>query len=81
MNVSLDERWQRFIEEAVKSGRYRSGSEVVNEGLRLAEARDAKLAALRETIQASLAEGGSFTDEEVGQAIEERAAELARQGY
>jgi hypothetical protein len=36
-----------------------------------------KLAALRETIQASLAEGGSFTDEEVAQAIEQRAAELA----
>jgi antitoxin ParD1/3/4 len=65
MNVSIGERWEGFIEQAVKAGRYGSASEVVREGLRLVEEREAKLASLRETIQASLARGGSFSDEEV----------------
>ena len=69
------------MDEAVRSGRYGSESEVVREGLRLVERRDAKRAALRETIQASLAEGGSFTDAEVEQAIEADLAELANQGF
>ena len=80
MNVSVGDRWQKFIDEAVKSGRYASESEVLREGLRLVEERDAKLAALRETIQASLAEGGSFTAAEVEQAIEERVVQLEKQG-
>lgn len=81
MNVSIGQRWQRFVENAVESGRYGSASEVVREGLRLVEEREAKLKALREMVEASIAEGGNFTDEEVGEAIEERAAELAKQGY
>jgi antitoxin ParD1/3/4 len=80
MNVSIGERWQDFVERAVKSGRYGSASEVVREGLRLVEEREAKLQALRETIHASLAEGGSFTDDEVGQAIEAELADLAQGG-
>ena len=77
MNVSIGERWQEFVERAVKSGRYGSASEVVREGLRLVEEREAKLQSLRETIEASLAEGGSFTDEQVGQAIEAELADVA----
>jgi antitoxin ParD1/3/4 len=79
MDISIDERWQRFVVEAVRSGRYGSESEVVREGLRLLEERDSKLTALRATIQASLAERGSFTDDEVAQALEERAVELEKQ--
>ena len=81
MNVSLGQRWQRFVDEAVRSGRYASESEVLREGLRLVEERDAKLAALRETIQASLAEGGSLTSEEVHEAIEAEFRELAKLGF
>jgi antitoxin ParD1/3/4 len=47
MNVSLEERWEDFVETAVKSGRYGSASEVVREGLRLVEERETKLIALR----------------------------------
>ncbi len=78
MNVSLGSRWEDFVEDAVKTGRYASASEVVREGLRLVEERESKLVALRETINASIAKGGSYTDEEVDAAIEERLDELVR---
>ncbi|MGJ3649006.1 type II toxin-antitoxin system ParD family antitoxin [Sphingomonas sp. GlSt437] len=76
MNVSIGERWEGFIEQAVKAGRYGSASEVVREGLRLVEEREAKLASLRETIQASLAEGGEYSDEEVAAFLQAEAESL-----
>ncbi|MBI1867829.1 MAG: type II toxin-antitoxin system ParD family antitoxin [Methylocystis sp.] len=66
MNVSVGKRWEEFIEGLVKQGRYASATEVMREGLRLVEEREAKLRSLRETIEASIAEGGELTDEEVG---------------
>ena len=65
MNVSLGERWESFVDEIVRRGRYGSASEVVREGLRLVEEREVKLQALRETLSASIAEGGSFSDTDV----------------
>jgi antitoxin ParD1/3/4 len=65
----------------VDDGRYGSASEVVREGLRLVEEREAKLAALREMIQASIAEGGSYSDDEVGAYLAEEAEKLKREGY
>jgi antitoxin ParD1/3/4 len=78
MNVSVGERWEGFVEEVVKQGRYSSASEVVREGLRLVEEREAKLRALRATLEASLAAGGEFTGDEVDAAISARADELRR---
>ncbi len=46
MNVSIGDRWQAFVERVVQAGRYASASEVVREGLRLVEEREAKLNAL-----------------------------------
>lgn len=66
MNVSLGERWESFVNEALKAGRYASASEVVREGLRLVEEREAKLLALRKTINASIARAGINTDDSVG---------------
>ena len=37
MNVSLGEKWEQFVEGKVKSGDYRTASEVLREGLRLLE--------------------------------------------
>lgn len=65
MNVSVGDRWETYIEELLKTGRYGSASEVVREGLRLVEEREQKLAALRETIHASIEGGGSYTGDEV----------------
>jgi antitoxin ParD1/3/4 len=81
MNVSVGERWEKFVEHAVKSGRYGSASEVVREGLRLVEEREARLRALSDTLNASIAEGGECTDDDVAVAIDAKAAELARQGF
>lgn len=81
MNVSIGERWERFVENAVKSGRYGSASEVVREGLRLVEEREARLRALQETLNASIAEGGPATDDTLGEALEAKAAELASAGF
>lgn len=74
MNVSIGTRWEEFVSSVVAEGRYGSASEVVREGLRLVEEREAKLEALRKTIQISLAEGGNLSpdevDREVGSALD-----------
>ena len=80
MNVSIGERWEGFVEGVVKSGRYGSASEVVREGLRLVEEREAKLRALRATLEASIAAGGEVSDTELDEALAERSADLARDG-
>lgn len=81
MNLSIGDRWEGFVEKAVKSGRYASASEVVREGLRLVEEREAKLQALRETLDASIARGGRITDDELEQSLAATSAELAQEGY
>jgi antitoxin ParD1/3/4 len=58
MNVSLSLQLQGFIEKKVRTGRYQTASEVVREGLRLIEDRDAeralRLRRLRAEIQVGL---------------------------
>ena len=55
MNVSLTPELERMVEEKVRSGQYRSASEVVRDGLRLLAQRDeeyqVRLEALRGEIQ------------------------------
>lgn len=69
MNVSMSKRWEGFVEGLVKAGRYGSASEVVREGLRLVEEREAKLEALRETLRASIADPVRFSADEVDQEV------------
>lgn len=80
MNVSIGDRWERFVERAVKTGRYGSASEVVREGLRLVEEREVKLKALRATLEASMVSGGEVSEDELDAAIAARSEELARKG-
>ena len=80
MNVSLGQRWEHFVSQAVKAGRYGSASEVVREGLRLVEEREAKLIALRETVEASIKRGGRNTEAEVEQRLSATAEELRQTG-
>lgn len=70
MNVSIGERWESYVEALLKTGRYGSASEIVREGLRLVEEREAKLAALRETIEAAISEDKWYTMEEVEAQLE-----------
>ncbi len=80
MNVSIGERWEQFVDQTVKAGRYGSASEVVREGLRLVEEREARLTALRTTIDASIAAAGEVTDAQLDDALAQRSRELAQQG-
>lgn len=80
MNVSIGDRWERFVEQAVKTGRYGSASEVVREGLRLVEEREAKLKALCATLDASIAAGGEVTEDALDQAIAAQSEALKRKG-
>jgi antitoxin ParD1/3/4 len=61
MNVSLTPELEQLVSELVESGRYRSASEVVTEGLRLHAVRDeadrVKLGALRLMIQEGIDSG------------------------
>lgn len=65
MDISIGERWEGFVADAVKDGRFGSANDVVDEGLRLLQAREAKQQALRDTLEESIARGGSHTSEEV----------------
>jgi antitoxin ParD1/3/4 len=78
MNVSVGKRWEEFIDALVKSGRYASATEVMREGLRLVEEREAKFNSLRETIEASLAEDGENTIAEARARIEMRSAQAGK---
>ena len=81
MNVSIGDRWETYIEALLKDGRYASASEIVREGLRLVEEREQKLQALRDTINASIAQNVWYADDEVGAHLEETFAELRAEGY
>ena len=81
MNVSIGQRWQEFVDRVVRDGRYGSASEVVREGLRLVEEREARLKALRQTVEASLAEGGALSQDDVGAALSAKAQALSREGF
>ena len=81
MNVSIGDRWEGFVDRAVKSGRYASASEVVREGLRLVEEREAKLTALRDTLAASIAAGGHNIEDDLARALDAKEAELVKAGF
>ena len=74
MNVSVGKRWESFVDTLVDEGRYGSASEVIREGLRLVEEREAKLHALRDHINAAIARGGENSGEEALAAVREHLA-------
>lgn len=59
-NVVLTDSQAKFVEQMVASGQYQNASEVLREGLRLVQAREAeqaaKLAALREAVTVGIAD-------------------------
>lgn len=75
-NVVLTERQEELIETLVESGRYQNASEVLRDGLRLVEQREAedaaKLRALREAARIGVAalDRGEFKEFENVQELE-----------
>lgn len=58
MSADLGEALESFVTRLVESGRYHSKSEVLREGIRLVQEREARLAAL----EASIARGPADAD-------------------
>lgn len=56
-SITLGEHFDRYIPEQLANGRYRTASELIRESLRLHEAREMKIAALRAAVEDGLASG------------------------
>jgi len=56
MSADLGEVLESFVTKLVESGRYHSKSEVLREGVRLVQEREARLAALDASIARGLAD-------------------------
>jgi antitoxin ParD1/3/4 len=80
-SFSLGSHFESFVQSQLASGRYSNASEVVRDALRLMEERDAKLRALRTTLDASIQAGGSHGDEDITLALDEEEAALANEGW
>lgn len=82
-NVVLTDHQAALVEQLVASGRYQNASEVLREGLRLIERREAeetaRLAALREAARIGIAdvEAGRFRDFATPDALDRHLATLA----
>jgi antitoxin ParD1/3/4 len=74
-NVVLTEHQATLVEQLVISGRYQNASEVLREGLRLVEQREAedayRLEALRTAVQTGIADidAGRFTSFDSAQSL------------
>ncbi|MDR2195313.1 MAG: type II toxin-antitoxin system ParD family antitoxin [Gallionellaceae bacterium] len=80
MQITVDQHLEKFVDGAVKTGRYKSANEVVSEALRLLESRDEKIAALKKMLDDSIKEGGSKTSGEMKALINAASARLMEQG-
>jgi len=69
MSYAVGKHFDKFIREQVQAGRYNNASEVVREGLRLVEEREAKLKALREHIDTAIERGGRYSDNDIAKAL------------
>ncbi len=77
LSITLPRELAQMVRDKVASGVYSSNSEVIREALRLLQARDQleaqKLAALREKVERSLAQGDpSLEAEDVFARLEQR---------
>ncbi|MBI1321270.1 MAG: type II toxin-antitoxin system ParD family antitoxin [Candidatus Hydrogenedens sp.] len=69
MSYALGEHFEKFIRDQVQAGRYRDESEVLREGLRLIEERDAKRIALKEHVLRAIERGGAHSDADIEAAL------------
>jgi antitoxin ParD1/3/4 len=80
ISADLGQRLESFVSDLVQSGRYNSKSEVLREGVRLVEEREARLAALDAAIACGLADadaGRTSPAEEVFDRLEAKYRALS----
>ena len=80
-SVDLGTRLDKFVARLVKSGRYKSKSEVLREGIRLLQERETRLAALDRAIARGLgdAEAGRVRPlDEVFDRLEDKYRTMAQ---
>jgi len=56
-SVSLGNHFKGFVENSIHEGRYKNASEVIRAGLRLLEAEESRIQALKTAIQAGIDSG------------------------
>ena len=84
-NVVLTDHQAALVERLVSSGRYQNASEVMRDGIRLLERREAeaaaRLQALRQAVQVGVAdmEAGRFRVFDTPESIEEHLAAVTGQ--
>ena len=76
-SITLGEHLDSYIAEQLASGHYRTASELIRESLRLHEARELKIAAMRLAIEEGIA-SGIDADFSFGQLNRELDAEPGR---
>jgi antitoxin ParD1/3/4 len=81
VSADLGPKMEKYVEKLVKSGRYRSKSEVLREGLRLVQERERAYQELHAKIQQgikSLKEGKGIPLEEVAAKLKARYTAMAK---
>ena len=78
MDVSIDAETEALVTRLVEDGRYASASEAVRHGLRLLEHQRSQEDELRAMIQASLAEGGEGSDDDLQAELDALAKRLEK---
>ena len=75
MTVDLGPQLEKAVEDLIRNGRYRSKSEVLREGIRLVQDREAQLATLEAAIDRGLEDvraGRLLSEDEVFSELEAR---------
>jgi len=82
MTITLSSEQEKLINEKVNSGAYKSASEVIDESLRLLEAKEESLKALRAEIMRGVIdiEEGQFTTLTTDKDFENFSDEIIKQG-
>ena len=81
ISADLGNVLEDFVNKLVENGRYNSKSEVLREGVRLIQDREAKLAALDAAIARGLADVEAGRVYPMEQVFDELDAELAKLGH
>jgi antitoxin ParD1/3/4 len=77
-SVTLGDHFDQFIADQLAHGRYRSASEILREGLRLLEEREAKLKALRMALEKGEASGfAEFSFEDLKRTLDKNTPNQA----